>query len=354
MVVREPGGEPRLEDLELEPPGPSEVLVRILATGVCRSDEHAIHGFLGGNFPYLLGHEATGIIEAVGEGVPAERAGETVTLSWRAACGSCYRCAEGHPAWCRTPLSAGPRARTADGAVLGRVLELGTFATHTVVHAAQAVPTPADLDARAMCLVGCGVATGVGAALHAAPVRHGSSVVVIGCGAVGLSAVQGARLAGARTVIGTDLDQRKLDWALELGADATVLMNDQAIAEVRRLTDGRGADFALDAVGIPASLRAAAAMCDTAGTVVLIGVPSPGTTLDLDLATFFWSRRTLRTTWYGDTVPERDFAGLADHYRRGELQLDRFVSQTLPLERFADAFADMSAGEVIRTVLIPA
>jgi S-(hydroxymethyl)mycothiol dehydrogenase len=222
VIVRAPGGPARLETILVQPPGPGEVRVRVVATGVCHTDLHTREGKFGSDFPFLLGHEATGVVEAVGEGVDGPRVGESVTLCWRAPCGSCRLCTAGRPSFCLSPLTAAPRLFTEDGLPLARVLGLGTFATHTVVHAAQAIPLDPTLSPAATCLIGCAVATGVGAVRYAAGVEAGSRVAVFGCGAVGMSVVLGARLCHAARIVAVDRVARKLEWARQLGATDAV------------------------------------------------------------------------------------------------------------------------------------
>lgn len=354
VVVRSAGATPAVETLRLEPPGPGEVQVRVLATGVCHTDLHAQRGHFGREFPYLLGHEATGVLEAVGPGVDGSRVGETVMLNWRAPCGRCRFCARGRPAQCARPLTAEPRMFTEDGLALGRVLGLGTFSTHTVVAAGQATPVAPELSPEATCLIGCCVATGVGAALHAGEVSAGHTVAVFGCGAVGTSVIQGARLAHAARIIAVDVAPRKLAWARELGAtDVVDAREGDPVKQVRALTGGLGVDRAFEAVGLPETLAQALGCCDLGGRCVLIGVPAPGATVPLNLARFFYQRGDLRATFYGDCLPSRDFPVLAALYARGELRLDALVTQRLGLDDVPEAFALMERGESLRAVLTP-
>jgi S-(hydroxymethyl)mycothiol dehydrogenase len=351
VVVRRPGDAPRVEEIVIAPPGPGEVLVRVLASGVCHTDLHAQQGQFGRQFPYLLGHEASGIVERVGEGVQRPRVGETVMLCWRAPCGHCDFCSRGKLELCREPLVAKPRMQTADGLELGRVLGLGTFARHTVVAASQAIPCDPELSQSATSLIGCSVATGVGAALWSAGVRAGSTVAVFGCGAVGLSVVQGARLARAKRIFAVDRVVSKLASAEAFGAtDAIDASACDAVSAIRDATGG-GVDFAFEAVGLPETLTQAFASCALAGTCTLIGVPHPKAEVQLSLATLFYRRLTVRATFYGDCLPARDFPLLADWYRRGELRLDEMVSETIVLEQVEEAFERMRRGETIRSVI---
>ena len=351
VVVRAPGAPAQLEELIIDPPGAGEVLVRIVATGVCHSDLHTKLGNFGSEFPYLLGHEATGVVEQVGAGVAKPAVGDTVMLCWRAPCGSCRFCTAGNQAYCAKPLTAQPRMRTRDGATLGRVLGLGTFATHTVVHAAQALPVAPELNPEATCLIGCGVATGVGAVLHAARVPAGATVAVFGCGAVGISVIQGARLAHASRIIAVDLAPRKLDWAKQFGAtDVVDASQEDPVKRIRALT-GTGVGFAFEVVGLPITVDQALRSCDLGGVCTMIGVPAPKAELSISLSRFFYSRANLRATFYGDCLPSRDFPLLASLYRAGSLDLDGLITQRIGLDAVDDAFAAMERAEVLRSVI---
>ncbi len=351
VVVREPGAPARVEDMLIEPPGPGEILVRVLATGVCHTDLHAKAGHFGRKFPYLLGHEATGVVERVGDGVARPTVGETVMLNWRAPCGTCRFCNAGRPTHCERPLTAQPRMKTHDGVTLGRVLGLGTFCTHTVVAASQAIPVDPQLAPEATCLIGCGVVTGVGAALLSAKVAAGETVAVYGCGAVGVSVIQGARLARASRIIAVDRVAQKLAWAKELGAtDVIDASTADPVQAIRELTGG--VDHAFEAVGLPQTVELAMASCRLAGTCTIIGVPQPKAKATVQLAPFFYGRLTLRTTFYGDCLPSRDFPLMAEWYRRGDLDLDKLVTNKIGLEDVEEAFAAMGRGEVLRSVIV--
>ena len=353
VVVRKPGGPARVEEIVIDPPGPGEVRVKIIASGVCHTDLHTKLGNFGGDFPYLLGHEATAVVESVGEGVTRPAVGDVVTLSWRAPCGVCRFCVRGDAQLCAKPTVAKPRMKTADGAVLGRVLALGTFATHTVVAAGQAIPMNAKLDPAATCLIGCAVATGVGAAIYAAQVRAGSTVAVFGCGAVGISVIAGARLAHAARVIAVDIAPKKLEMARTFGAtDAVDARAGDPAAKIRELTGGIGVDYAFEAVGLPKTAEQAIASVDAAGTTILIGVPAPKQEITINLTRFFFTRGRLRATSYGDVLPARDFPLLASMYERGELHLDDLVSRRIGLDEVEEAFGAMERGETLRSVII--
>ena len=353
-IARTPGAPVSLEEFTIDDPGQNEVLVRILASGVCHTDLGVKMGVYGSSgYPFLLGHEGAGVIEAVGPGVTRHKVGDHVILAWRAPCGECRFCLSGRPNFCSASLNAEKRMRTLDGQTLNPVLGIGTFCTHTVVHAEQAIGYDPALPAPQMSLIGCGVMTGVGAALYAAGVRPGTSVAVFGCGGVGDSVIQGARLGGATTIIAVDIDPRKLEWAKEFGATHTVNAKEvDPIAKIKELTGGNGVNFSFEAVGKPQTLEQALFCRDLAGTCVLIGVPGPGPTLTLDMQRFFDLGGHLCVSWYGDCLPTRDFPLLAEWYRQGQLKLDQVVSQTISLEQVDDAFAAMERGETLRSVIV--
>ncbi len=354
VIARIPGEPAMVEEFTIDDPGPNEVLVRILASGVCHTDFGIKSGTYGtSGFPFLLGHEGAGVVEAVGPGVERPQVGDHVMLAWRAPCGTCRFCLVGKPNFCAASLNAEKRMRTLDGATLNPALGIGTFCTHTLVHAAQAIPYDGDLPAAQMSLIGCGVMTGVGAALYAANVRPGSSVAVFGCGGVGDSVIQGARLAGATTIIGVDINPQKLEWAEQFGATHTVNAREvDPIARIKELTNGHGVNYSFEAVGIPQTIEQALFCRDLAGTCVLIGVPGPGPRLDLDLQRFFDLGGHFCVSWYGDCLPTRDFPLLAEWYRQGQLKLDEVVTRTIGLEETEEAFAAMRRGETLRSVIL--
>jgi len=353
VVAREINKPARLEDFEIDPPGPGEVLVRILASGVCHTDLHVIRGLAPDGFPFLLGHEGAGIVEEAGPGVESPKVGEHVMLAWRAPCGYCRFCLIGQPHLCAASLNAKPRMRTTDGQTLNPVLGIGTFCTHTVVAAGQAIPAPADLSPVPLSLIGCGVMTGVGAALYAADVRLGSSVAVFGCGGVGMNVIQGARLAHAGTIIAVDLEPRKLEQAGRFGATHVVNPRDgDPVAQIKELTGGYGVNYSFEAIGRPETLLQALMCRDLAGTCVLIGVSNQGINVDIPMARFFSLGGALRVSWYGDCLPTRDFPMLAEWYRRGDLKLDELVTERIGLGDTGEAFAKMERGETLRSVIV--
>jgi S-(hydroxymethyl)mycothiol dehydrogenase len=351
VVVRGPGGPVAVEEIELDPPGPGEVLVRIIASGVCHSDLHCAKGAFGTEFPYLLGHEATAVVEQLGDGVRGLTIGETVILNWRAPCGDCRWCRAGEPHKCKTPREAPSRMRTSDGKTLARVLGLGTFCTHTVVHAGQCSPVEERLRPEAICLIGCGVATGFGAVMRTAQVPAGATVAVFGCGAVGMSVILGARAAHASRIIAVDLVPQKLEKARFLGATDALDARLADIAKKIRALTGGGVGYSFEAVGLPETVQQALWSTEPGGTCTLIGVPHPKAELSLPLARFFFNRITVRSSHYGDALPSRDFPIYADLYRRGILPLDELVSEIITLDDVPAAFAKMERGDTLRSVI---
>ena len=327
-----------VEPLEVDEPDGAEVVVRVEASGVCHSDLHVIETGWAHRLPVLLGHEAVGVVEAVGPDVTAVRPGERVVLGWRSPCGRCAWCLRGDTRRCRTPPRAAPRLRLSDGRELRQTLQLGTFATRTVVHEAAAVPVGGELPAEQACLIGCAVATGVGSVVNTAAVWEGARVAVIGCGAVGLSVVQGARIAGAAEIHAIDLDDRKLDAAERLGAT--------------QRGPGEKLDFVFDVVGRPETVAQGMAQLGHAGTLVYIGLPQPGATAQIDLPLFFDRRLRIVVSHGGDHVPALDFPRLVEWAREGRLDLDAMVSKRIGLDDVRQAFDDLRAGDVIRSVIL--
>jgi S-(hydroxymethyl)mycothiol dehydrogenase len=327
-----------IEEIEVDPPGPNEVAVRIEASGVCHSDLHVVRTGWAHRLPVLLGHEGAGVVEAVGEGVAGLAPGDRVVLGWRSPCGRCRWCARGDPRRCRTPPGARGRLRLGDGRELSQTLQMGTFATRTVVHEAAAVRLPDGLPPEQACLIGCAVATGVGSVLQTANVWEGARVAVIGCGAVGLSAVQGARIAGSEEIYALDLDDRKLEAARRFGATHT--------------GPGERLDFVFDVVGRPETVAQGLEMLGHAGTLVYIGLPQPGAVASVDLGTLFDRRLRIVVSHGGDHWPAEDFPRLAAWALEGTLDLAGMVTKTVGLEDVERAFADLEAGEVIRSVIV--
>jgi S-(hydroxymethyl)mycothiol dehydrogenase len=343
----------RVETIHVPDPGPGEALVAIQACGVCHTDLHYREGGIGDDFPYLLGHEAAGVVEAVGDGVTEVKPGDFVILNWRAVCGQCRSCRRGRPWYCFNTHNASQRMTLADGTPLSPALGIGAFAEKTLVAAGQCTIVDAEAPATVAGLLGCGVMAGLGAALNTGNVGRGDSVAVFGCGGVGNAAIAGAALAGATTIVAVDIDDRKLEWARQFGATHLVNSRDaDAVEAVRALTDGNGADVTIDAVGLPEVFRSAFYARDHAGTVVMVGVPRPEMTLELPLLDFFGRGGALKSSWYGDCLPTRDFPTLIALFRQGRLPLDKFVSETIGMDDIEAAFARMEHGEVLRSVVV--
>jgi S-(hydroxymethyl)mycothiol dehydrogenase len=352
-VVARGKGEPVEVTTVLVPdPGPGEALVAVQACGVCHTDLHYREGGIGEDFPYLLGHEAAGVVEAVGDGVTGVAPGDFVILNWRAVCGQCRACRRGRPWYCFATHNATQKMTLEDGTVLSPALGIGAFVDKTLVAAGQCTKVDPAVPPEVAGLLGCGVMAGLGAAINTAPVTRGDSVAVIGCGGVGDAAVLGARLAGARTIIGVDVDPRKLEWARQFGATHVVNSREtDPVERIRELTGGNGADVVIEAIGRPETYLQAFYARDLAGTVVLVGVPTPDMRLEAPLLDFFGRGGTLKSSWYGDCLPERDFPMLTDLYLQGRLPLEKFVSETIALDAVEAAFAKMERGEVLRSVV---
>ncbi|MFD6358220.1 S-(hydroxymethyl)mycothiol dehydrogenase, partial [Nocardia tengchongensis] len=320
-------------EIVIPDPGPGEAVVRVQACGVCHTDLHYREGGINDEFPFLLGHEAAGIVESVGEGVTDVEPGDFVILNWRAVCGSCRACRKGKPQYCFDTFNAAQPMTLTDGTPLTPALGIGAFAEKTLVHAGQCTKVDPSVSPAAAGLLGCGVMAGLGAAINTGGVSRGDSVAVIGCGGVGNAAIAGAKLAGATTIVAVDLDERKLEWATGFGATHTVnAAKEDAVERVQELTDGFGADVVIDAVGRPETWKQAFYARDLAGTVVLVGVPTPDMTLEMPLIDFFSRGGSLKSSWYGDCLPSRDFPYLIELYKQGRLDLDGFVSETIALD----------------------
>ncbi len=334
-------------------PGPAEALVKVQACGVCHTDLHYREGGIGDDFPYLLGHEAAGLVEAVGSDVTGLQPGDFVILNWRAVCGQCRACRRGRPWYCFATHNAAQQMTLADGTGLSPALGIGAFAEKTLVAAGQCTKVNPAIRPEVAGLLGCGVMAGLGAALNTAGVSRGDSVAVIGCGGVGDAAVLGASLAGARKIIAVDVDPGKLEWARGFGATDVINSREaDPVKGIRELTEGNGADVVIEAVGRPETYTQAFYARDLAGTVVLVGVPTPDMRLELPLLDFFGRGGALKSSWYGDCLPSRDFPMLVDLHLQGRLPLQKFVSETIALGQVEDAFAKMQRGEVLRSVVV--
>ncbi|MDO0938447.1 S-(hydroxymethyl)mycothiol dehydrogenase [Streptomyces sp. DG2A-72] len=353
VVARGKGAPVSLETIIVPDPGPGEALVKIEACGVCHTDLHYREGGINDDFPFLLGHEAAGVVESVGEGVTDVAPGDFVILNWRAVCGQCRACLRGRPWYCFSTHNAKQKMTLLDGTELSPALGIGAFAEKTLVAAGQCTKVDRAASAAAAGLLGCGVMAGIGAAINTGNVGRGDTVAVIGCGGVGDAAVVGADLAGAAKIIAVDIDDRKLAIAKKLGATHTVNSKEaDAVEAVRELTGGFGADVVIEAVGRPETYRQAFYARDLAGTVVLVGVPTPEMKLELPLLDVFGRGGSLKSSWYGDCLPSRDFPMLIDLYLQGRLDLDAFVTETIALDEVEKAFERMHGGDVLRSVVV--
>lgn len=353
VVAREAGAPVSVETVLVPDPGPEEVLIRVQACGLCHTDLHYREGGINDEFPFLLGHEAAGTVEAVGTGVSNVAVGDYVVLAWRAPCGICRSCRRGRPWYCFDSLNATQPMTLADGTRLSPALGIGAFAELTLVAAGQAVKIDRRVRPEAAGLIGCGIMAGFGAAVNTGQATRGDSVAVIGCGGVGNAAIAGAAIAGARIVIGVDIDPRKLEWARRFGATHTINSRDtDPVQGIRDLTDGFGADLVVEAVGRPETYRQAFDARDLAGRLVQVGVPTPDMMIELPLIELFGRGGSLKSSWYGDCLPSRDFPLLIDLYMQGKLDLDGFVTETIGISDVEEAFHKMERGEVLRSVVV--
>jgi S-(hydroxymethyl)mycothiol dehydrogenase len=354
VIARAKGAPVELVTINVPDPGPGEALVQVQACGVCHTDLHYREGGINDDFPFLLGHEAAGVVEAVGEGVTDVAPGDFVVLNWRAVCGDCRACNRGEPWYCFDTHNASQKMTLEDGTELSPALGIGSFAEKTLVASGQCTKVDPSARPAAVGLLGCGVMAGLGAAINTGNVGRGKSVAVIGCGGVGAAAVAGAALAGASKIIAVDIDPRKLETATKLGATHTVNSKDaDPVKAIQDLTDGFGADVVIDAVGRPETWKQAFYARDLAGTVVLVGVPTPDMKLpDIPLIDVFGRGGSLKSSWYGDCLPSRDFPMLVDLYQQGRLDLDAFVTEEIGLGDVEAAFEKMHQGDVLRSVVI--
>ena len=352
-VVAGNKGEPvSIETIEVPNPGPGEVLIDVKACGVCHTDLHYREGAINDDFPFLLGHEAAGFVEEVGEGVDDLNLGDFVILNWRAVCGHCRSCRRGRPWNCFATHNATQKMKL-DGKELSPALGIGAFAEKTLVAAGQATKVNPEAKPEVAGLIGCGVMAGLGAAMNTGQVSRGDSVAVFGCGGVGDAAIEGSRLAGAHTIIAVDIDPTKLEWAKKFGATQVIDSSKvDPVDAIREITDGNGVDVAIEAIGLPLTYEQAFYSRDLAGTVVLVGVPNPEMKIELPMIEIFGRGGTLKSSWYGDCLPSRDFPMLIDLYLQGRLELDLFVSETIGLDEVEEAFHKMERGEVLRSVVV--
>ncbi len=353
VVSRAKGQPVTIETIHVPDPGRGEALVQVQACGVCHTDLHYREGGINDDFPFLLGHEAAGIIEAVGPDVTEVAPGDYVILNWRAVCGQCRACLRGEPWYCFNTHNATQKMTLEDGTELSPALGIGAFADKTLVAAGQCTKVDAAAPPEVAGLLGCGVMAGIGAAINTGAVTRGDTVAVIGCGGVGDAAIAGSRLAGARTIIAVDVNDRKLAQARELGATHTVnSRNTDPVEAIQELTGGFGADVVIEAVGRPETYKQAFYARDLAGTVVLVGVPTPEMTLELPLLDVFGRGGALKSSWYGDCLPTRDFPMLINLYLQGRLPLEKFVSEKIGLTDVEAAFDEMGRGGVLRSVVM--
>ena len=351
-IVATAPGKFELATITIPDPGPGEVIVAIESCGVCHADLHFLDGDLGNDFPYVLGHEATGKIEAIGTGVTNVDVGDFVLLNWRAVCNECRNCRRGRQHLCLETKNAN-QPMTWDGQDLTPALGVGAFAEKTLVAAGQATKIDADSASPALALLSCSAMAGIGAVLNAAQVNPGESVAVIGCGGVGSAALLGAKLAGATTIIAADTKQQKLTWATELGATHTIDTADKTLSEaIHDITQDIGVDVVFDTVGNDQTYLEAFRSLDIAGTLVLLGTPPPGSEVTLPMRALSGRGCSLRTSWYGDCLPERDFPTLAGLFHQGKLDLDGLVTETIPIDDVSTAIKKMRVGTTLRSVIV--
>lgn len=353
VIARSKGKPVELVDIVVPDPGPGEVLIDVTACGVCHTDLTYREGGINEEFPFLLGDEAAGTVEAIGQGVNAVKPSDLVVLNWRAVCGRCRACRRGRPHLCFDTFNAEQTLTLTDGTKLTPALGIGAFADKTLVHEGQCTRGNAEADPAVADLLGCGVMAGLGATINTGAVSRDDTVAVIGCGGVGDAAIAGAALVAAKQIIAIDTDDTKLEWARTFGATHTINAREfDVVTTVQDFTDGFGVDVVIDAVGRPETWKQAFYTRDLAGTVALVGVPTPDMRLDMPLIDFFSHGGSLRSSWYGDCLPERDFPTLIDLYLDGRLPLEKFVSERIALGDVEEAFHKMHDGTVLRSVVL--
>ena len=353
VISASKGAPVSLETILVPDPGPGEALIRVQACGVCHTDLHYREGAIGDDFPYFLGHEAAGVVEKVADDVDNVAPGDFVIIAWRAPCNTCRSCLRGRPWYCFDSRNATQSMTLEDGTPLSPALGIGAFAELTLVAAGQAVKVNPAADPKAAGLIGCGIMAGLGAAINTGGVSRGDSVAVFGCGGVGDAAIAGSKLAGAHTIIAVDIDDRKLEWAKGFGATHTVNSREvDAVEAIQNITGGNGADVCVEAIGLPQTYEQAFFARDLAGTVVLVGVPSPEMKIELPMIEVFGRGGVLKSSWYGDCLPTRDFPMYIDLYMQGKLDLDGFVSESIGIGDVEEAFHKMERGEVLRSVVV--
>src|SRR5882724_10068807 len=340
---------------------PTDVLVRIRAAGLCHTDLEVIEGSLRYPLPIVLGHEAAGVVEQVGVAARGVKVGDHVVLSWNPHCGHCFYCDRDAPILCEQYLGEGPkgvafdgetRTTLADGRQLQQLMFLGSFGEYCIVSDQQAIPVPKEIPFDRACLIGCGVMTGAGAALNLGAIAHGDTVMVIGCGAVGLAAVQGARLAGAGAIIAVDIDPAKLVLAARMGATVGVdASKDDAVAAGKRETKGRGVDVVLEAAGSASAFRVTSEVVRPGGQIIWLGKIDGSKDVSFHWGSLMQEKRIRRVS-YGNARPRRDFPLLARAYLDGSLMLDDLISRRIKLEEINEGFAALKRGETIRSVIM--
>lgn len=359
-VFYEPHQPFQIETLDLAPPRAGEVLVRVVAAGVCHSDWHLMTGATKHAAPVVPGHEGAGVVEAVGPGVTALVPGDHVALNWAPSCGYCFYCLHERPSLCETyvePIWAGTMMDgttrlSKDGAPVYHFSATACFAERTVVPQECCVPLPPDVPLNIAALIGCAVTTGVGAVLNTAKVKAGSSVAVFGAGGVGLSIIMGARLSGATQIIAVDTNETKCALAYQFGATSALISGADTIAAIRALTSGRGVDYAFEAIGIPEVQEQCLEAIRPGGLVVLAGISPMGSGTNFPGAILTRQEKTVTGSYYGTANAARDFPLYADLYRRGLLDLDHLVTATYSLDKINEAYADMLSGETARGVIV--
>lgn len=360
VIARSKGAPVETVNIVIPEPGANDVIVKVQACGVCHTDLAYRDGDIEDAFPFLLGHEAAGVVERVGSAVTHVAEGDFVILNWRAVCGECRACKKGEPKYCFNTHNASTKMYLAEddkdaGAELTPALGIGSFAEKTLVHEGQCTKVDPEEDPAAAGLLGCGIMAGLGAAVNTAEIQLGESVSVFGCGGVGTAAIAGAKLAGAAKIIAVDIDEAKLETAREFGATDVVnskdMSEDEVIEAVRQLTGGFGTDVSIDAVGIQPTWRQAFYSRDHAGRMVMVGVPNLTDHVDIPAIDLYGRGGSIKPAWYGDCLPERDFPAYVALHRNGQFPLDKFVSERISLDEVEDSFATMKSGKVLRSVV---
>ena len=338
VIARSKGAEVETVNIVVPDPGPNDVIVRVQACGVCHTDLAYRDGDIEDAFPFLLGHEAAGVVETVGSAVTHVEEGDFVILNWRAVCGECRACKKGEPKYCFNTHNASKKMTLEDGTELTPALGIGSFAEKTLVHEGQCTKVE-DTDPAAAGLLGCGIMAGLGAAVNTGDIQLGESVAVFGCGGVGMAAIAGAKLASAAKIIAVDIDESKLETAREFGATDTICSKDLSEQEV------------IDAVGIQPTWRQAFYSRDHAGRMVMVGVPNLTDHVDIPAIDLYGRGGSIKPAWYGDCLPERDFPAYVALSKAGNFPLDKFVTERIALDDVEQAFATMKSGKVLRSVV---